>query len=222
MSRRFALFLFAFGTPAAALATDTGATVGVTSDYVFRGISQTRERPALQVGGWIEGSRGWYASAWASNVDYGSASDAFAELDAVVGWRGEVACDWRGEINLTRFTYPGDGALAYTELIATGTWRERGWLMIGFSNDVFASGARGTYVQAGWRVPLAHDLRIELAAAQYFVSPHDYRHAQFTAAWTPRADIELRLTLHAPDANARRLFGDPADPRLEAAIQAAF
>ena len=180
--------------------------------------------PALQLGAWIEGSHGAYASAWASNVDYAS-SDAVAEVDAVVGWRGALGDAWRADINLTRFEYAGDDALAYTELIATATWRDRGWVMVGVSNDVFATSARGTYVQAGWRVPLAHNLRLEVAAAQYFLDDaygRDYRHAQLTAAWTPRPDIELRVLLHAPDADARRLFGDAADPRIEAALQASF
>lgn len=230
MSLRFArvaasVAFLASTFPVAARAADAGGTIALTSDYVFRGISQTRGGAALQVGAWVESTRGWYGSAWASNVDYGAASDAVAEVDAVVGWRGALGDGWRGDLNFTRFAYPGDDTLAYTELIGTATWRERGWLMLGLSNDVFATGERGTYLQAGWRFPLPRDVRIEIAAAQYFLDSaygRDYRHAQLTAAWTPRPNLELRLLLHAPDADARRLSGEAADPRIEGAVQWAF
>ena len=60
---------------------------------------------------------------------------------------------------------------------------------------------------------------------QYFLDRAyalDYRHAQLTAAWAPRPDLDLRLLFHVPDANARRLFGDAADRRVEAALQVSF
>ena len=46
--------------------------IGVTSDYVFRGVSQTSNEPALQGGADI----GWgilYAGVWASRVDFDNA-----------------------------------------------------------------------------------------------------------------------------------------------------
>lgn len=208
-----------------ARAVDAGGCMALSSDYVFRGISQTRDGLALQVGAWVEGSRGWYASTWASNVDYGAVSDAAAEVDAVVGWRGAFGDEWKGDVNVTRFEYPGDDALAYSEVIITASWRERGWVLLGLSNDVFASGERGTYVQGGWRFPLPRNLRVEIAAAHYFLRDAlggNYRHAQLAAAWTPRPDVELRLLLHVPDSDARRLFGDAADPRIEGAMQWTF
>ena len=45
--------------------------LGVTSDYVFRGITQTDFDPALQGGlDYAFGDSGWYVGAWASNVDF--------------------------------------------------------------------------------------------------------------------------------------------------------
>src|SRR3954451_18632706 len=46
------------------------ANVGLTTDYVFRGISQTKEGPAIQ-GGYDLTCGIFYAGVWASNLDWG-------------------------------------------------------------------------------------------------------------------------------------------------------
>jgi len=63
-------------------------TVGGTSDYIFRGISQTLEDPAAQ--GSLDVTYGlFYAGAWASNVDFGAGSPN-AEIDLYAGIRPTI------------------------------------------------------------------------------------------------------------------------------------
>lgn len=58
-------------------------TLGGTSDYVFRGVSQTLEDPAAQ--GSVDLTYGlFYAGIWASNVDFGTGSPN-AEIDLYAG-----------------------------------------------------------------------------------------------------------------------------------------
>jgi len=71
------------------------ANVGLFSDYTFRGISQTRERPAIQGG--IDWSMetgvkdiGVYLGAWGSNVKFADGGEATAELDWYGGLTGKV------------------------------------------------------------------------------------------------------------------------------------
>jgi uncharacterized protein (TIGR02001 family) len=97
------------------------ATVTMTSDYVFRGVSQTDNGPAIQ--GSFDYSNGiFYAGAWASNVDFGSvgAESGTMELDLYVGLTpttGPVSWDFA----LVGYFYPnGDddaigGELDYYE-----------------------------------------------------------------------------------------------------------
>ena len=78
-------------TAGAASAQDTPEiawNVGVTSDYVFRGYSQTSEDPAI-FGGVDLTIGSFYAGAWASNVDFGDSTDA--EVDLYGGYRAEVS-----------------------------------------------------------------------------------------------------------------------------------
>lgn len=199
--------------------------VALTSDYVFRGISQTDGALAPQAGIRVDMDSGLNTSAWASRVDFASAPRASAEIDYVVGWHHKIGRDWNADINATWFTYANAAELNYVEWIATATWRDRHWLMFGASRDVFATDRTGIYAQAGIRIPLNDALRLELAAGHYWLE-HAYRrsyaHGQAGIAWQPHTKVELRLLGHLTDRNARDLFGDLADSRIEAAIQASF
>jgi uncharacterized protein (TIGR02001 family) len=80
-------------------------TLGGTSDYVFRGISQTSEDPAAQAS--IDVSYGIiYAGIWGSNVDFDDAPPANAEVDFYAGIKpvwGPVTFD----LGVIYYAYPG-------------------------------------------------------------------------------------------------------------------
>lgn len=65
--------------PAPALA-ELSANIGVTSNYVWRGATQTGNRPAVQGGVDWEGDSGLYIGTWVSNVDFGNIID-FEDAD---------------------------------------------------------------------------------------------------------------------------------------------
>ena len=72
------LGLIGVAAPASAqadTAVDVAFNVGVFSDYVYRGYSQTNEDPAIQ-GGMDLTAGNFYAGVWASNVDFGDDTDA--------------------------------------------------------------------------------------------------------------------------------------------------
>lgn len=96
--------------------------VALTTDYLFRGVSQTNNGPAVQ-GGFDYGYGIFYAGTWASNIDFGLA-DGSLEVDLYGGVKptlGPVALDLGGIVYL----YPNasdDGAeLDYVEAYAKGT-----------------------------------------------------------------------------------------------------
>lgn len=206
-------------------AADLSGTATLTSEYVFRGISQSDRNVAPQAGLRLASASGVYASAWSSRVEFPGAPDARAEIDAVLGMQRALGAHWTGDVNGTWFTYAGTPELNYVEWIATATWRQRHWVALGVSGDVFATGRTGLYLQAGGRLPLTAATRLELTGGYYRLERaygDDYAHAQAAFVWAPHAQAELRLTGHLTDSRARDLFGDLADPRLEASLQASF
>ena len=60
------------------------SNVALSSDYIWRGMTQTAEEPAISGGFDIAGESGLYFGTWASNVEFGDG--AALELD----WREEV------------------------------------------------------------------------------------------------------------------------------------
>jgi uncharacterized protein (TIGR02001 family) len=87
------------------------ASVTGTSDYVFRGISQTFQEPAGQfTGEWTPGGGPIYVGTFISNVDFRNAANnnrlATVELDLLAGVRGE----WRflkWDLGAIAYMYPG-------------------------------------------------------------------------------------------------------------------
>jgi uncharacterized protein (TIGR02001 family) len=79
-----------------------------TSDYVFRGISQTDNDPTLQ-GAVNIGYGIFYAGVWASGLDFGSfGNDAEIEMD----WYGGIKPTWGPltfDFGVIYYTYPGSG-----------------------------------------------------------------------------------------------------------------
>jgi uncharacterized protein (TIGR02001 family) len=94
--------------PVAAQAQDFNVYGGLafTSDYVFRGQSQTDKDPAVQA--YLEGEyKGLYAGAWASNVDFGDNNDY--EVDLYAGYRGELANGITYDAGYVLFYYNDSG-----------------------------------------------------------------------------------------------------------------
>ncbi|HSM98840.1 MAG TPA: TorF family putative porin, partial [Gallionella sp.] len=87
------------------------ANVGFFSNYLYRGISQTAGKPAIQGGFDYAHSSGFYAGAWGSNISWISdaavASGASLELDTYLGFKNGFAEDFSYDVGFLRYNYPG-------------------------------------------------------------------------------------------------------------------
>lgn len=94
----------------AAPASPFSSNVTLTTNYLYRGISQTGAKPAVQGGFDYAGASGLYIGAWGSSIswlsDSGAATNAGLELDTYGGYKGAagaVAYD----VGFLRYNYPG-------------------------------------------------------------------------------------------------------------------
>lgn len=87
-----------------ATAAEVSGNVSLGTDYVYRGISQTSENPAVQGGFDIESDGGLYAGIWGSNVDF----DGSIELDLYVGYGGSLSETVSYDVGVLRYEYPDD------------------------------------------------------------------------------------------------------------------
>ena len=87
--------------------------VGLYSQYIFRGLTQTNKDPAVQGGADYTHSSGFYAGAWASNISWLKDSNAYnsssLELDLYGGYANTISDTGVGyNIGLLQYVYPGD------------------------------------------------------------------------------------------------------------------
>lgn len=97
---------------AATALAEVSGNVALTTDYTFRGISQTSELPAIQGGFDYEHKSGFYAGVWGSNVEFGD-TKVNMELDVYAGFGFEVSEDVAFDAGILHYQYPGDTDLDY-------------------------------------------------------------------------------------------------------------
>lgn len=82
------------------------ANVGLFSDYIYRGVSQTGQEPALQGGMDWSHDIGVYAGLWGSNVDFSDGDEAHLEVDLYAGYGGSIG-KFSYDLNFLYYFYPG-------------------------------------------------------------------------------------------------------------------
>ena len=159
--------------------------VAITSDYMFRGISQTWGSPALQGGGDLTMKNGFAAGFWASGISRNSYPGCAMELDLYASYGANFNDAWSWRAGLYGYVYPGGSldksrpplpsrSFNTVEANAALTWK---WLTLKYNRsltDYFAidtaqgyrSDSRGTrYIQLDAALPIDDRWSIALHGA---------------------------------------------------------
>jgi uncharacterized protein (TIGR02001 family) len=115
-----------------------GGSLVATSDYVFRGISQTSGGGAIQGDLHYRFASGGFAGAWASSIDLPVAGIGSSEVDLYAGWTWAPTPDWSTRLSYVRYLYPDtspDVHYDYGELSGTVGFRDRVFATVGWSPD---------------------------------------------------------------------------------------
>jgi uncharacterized protein (TIGR02001 family) len=141
--------------------------IGLFSQYVWRGMTQTDEAAALQGGVDYAHSSGFYAGTWASNVtwakDYGYMDSSSLELDLYAGYSNTIGDTGIGyDVGVLQYLYPGTSAKGAVDVDATEIYAglSYGWASakVSYAASDEAWGiddARGTlYWEANADIPL--------------------------------------------------------------------
>ncbi|WP_394203748.1 TorF family putative porin [Shewanella waksmanii] len=108
--------------------------IGATSNYLWRGVSQTDDSVAVQGGIDYEHDSGFYVGGWASNVDF-SDSTTF-ELDLYAGFAGTLGEDFGYDVYYLYYAYPdSDGSIDLGEVSLGLSYK---WLSVSYSHLVNA------------------------------------------------------------------------------------
>lgn len=145
------------------------ASFGVTTDYVFRGVSQTDNEPAFQAGATYTAPFGLYATVWGSNVDFGEGGPNF-EVDYNIGWSKDLSDSWNLDLGINRYTYTsassGYGDIDYNEYLAKVTWKGPVVVsgLLGYADDYSNSGAEQIYAGLDASYEIGHGFSVGASA----------------------------------------------------------
>lgn len=90
-------------------------TATIVSDYIFRGVTQTWHRPAIQGSIDYAHSSGVFASLWASTVSDKVIAGSKAEIDLALGFKKALNDDWSYGAGVITVYYP------------SGNWNKMAW-----------------------------------------------------------------------------------------------
>jgi uncharacterized protein (TIGR02001 family) len=148
--------------------------IALTSDYRFRGISQTDEDPAVQGGFDVSFEPGFYLGTWASTVDFDANDEANTtgsygnlEVDYYGGWKGPIGdSDFGVDVGYAYYQYPSDTVDPvgdYQEFYVKGSWTT---LVLGvfYSDDNYAKTGESYYLSGDYSYGLIDSLTLGLHA----------------------------------------------------------
>ena len=184
--------------------------VALTSDYIFRGISQTDHDAAIQ--GSLEyaiktgiAETSAYAGFWGSNVNFNDGDEAHAEIDVLFGLRGDVGdtgLSW--DLGGIYYWYPGASSsldydfweivpqvdYAISDLVSVSA-------LYAFSPQFFADTGYGNYVQGGVSVtpplPFAgFDLSLDGSVGYQWIESNSKAGVEDYLNWSIGATVSVK------------------------------
>jgi len=156
---------------------NVGGHVSVATDHVFRGVSQTMSRAAVEVEVDVESESGWYGYVWGSNVDF---TDSLTpddgvnyEIDFGVGY--EFAVNKNVSLGFEAVTYTFPGAKAgysydYEEFLATISIFEQHRLTFGYTDDLFGNAADAMFYAVDSALELSTGMNLGLELGHYNIN----------------------------------------------------
>jgi len=145
------------------------ANIGVVSNYIWRGVTQTGDDAAVQGGVDYGHASGLYAGAWASNIDWGGGDPSY-ELDLYGGYGGEFG-DFSYDLNTIYYWYPdADSDANFWEIGGSGTWK---WITAGLQYTVWGEVSDGPfdsgdfYYYGSLEFPLPQDFGLGATLGHY-------------------------------------------------------
>jgi uncharacterized protein (TIGR02001 family) len=203
-------------------ATVVTGSIGGTSDFVFRGLSLTRGKPAAQASIDAEFPKEFYIGAFIATCDPNHGPSPPVELDLWAGRYWRVSEDFSADFRLSEYTYPDDPRrVNYNRTEFTGTmgYRNQVFLAAIYSPNTKAVGSSPGYQEgSAWalelsgRHPLNDTFSVSAGFGHYdledvYKDSYNYWNLTLTATLAP---FELQLAYLGVDKNAGEHFAADA------------
>jgi len=144
------------------------ANAAVSSNYIWRGVTQTDDQAAVSGGIDYANESGFYAGTWVSNVDFGD--DTNSELDLYLGY-GFEAGDFAFDFGYLSYIYSGGEDIDFSEVYASVSWDV---LTVGYNALVDSDGSDGFGDGGYLYAALAFEINEGLELALHYGTSDDF------------------------------------------------
>ena len=205
----------------------TSASIAGSSDYVWRGYSQTDEDAAISGSFDYGNSSGFYAGIWGSKV--GFAKDADIEIDVYAGFSNEVGDSGVSyDVGALRYMYPGttnssdhngdgepdgSGDLDWNEFYGFLSYSFFN-IGVAYSGDFANSSETAIYYSAGFDYDLPQEFALSVGAGLYDYDEDIYGSNSPDSAVDYHLGVSKEfigfgfdLTYYDTDSDAEKLYG---------------
>ena len=152
--------------------------VALTTEYTFRGITQSREGPAIQGGVDYEHPSGGYVGLWASSIDFGD-QNASTEMDYYAGYSQEIGGGVTADGGFIYYNYPSaksnlnydfvEGYLGLEYVADVQGQEVTTNATVNYSPDYFAASGQGVYAKLAASTPVAYGFTVDGHIARQWV-----------------------------------------------------
>lgn len=167
--------------PLHGLPGELSGALAFTTDYRFRGVTQTSRNPAVQGNIDYNHESGAYIGVWASNIDFGD-NESNTEFDFYAGYSTEIAPNTEIGGGVLYYVYPGtsDLDLDYFEIFASishdtnisGQDVSLG-ASLNYSPDNFGESGEAYYFAATAATEIAPDITIDGHIGRQLIEDND-------------------------------------------------
>lgn len=165
---------------------DTSYNVSVTSDYFWRGMSQNAGNVALQAGIDYNHESGFYAGAWASEVDYGDTANV--EYDFYAGYSTDLTDDISVDLGVIQYNFDGSDYDPFEEVYFGASWKNTS--MKYYRNTV---DAHLSYLEVSQALPFIKAANVSIGYAEHKVAETEMSHVMLMIAKPVTENLTIGL-----------------------------
>lgn len=182
-----------------AFGAEVSGNIALTTDYKFRGISQSDSAPSVQGGFDIAFDNGAYIGTWGAAVDFDCAIDTCGglnggiELDYYAGFASDISDSVSFDIGYIYYDYPQDEGLLgdYGEIYGSLSFGDFG-IGMNYSDEYWGETGKFTYTYATYSMALSESVALDL-----LVGSGDYDEAGYLDGATEHMNWSVALSTSA-------------------------
>ena len=182
-----------------AFGAEVSGNIALTTDYKFRGISQSDSAPSVQGGFDVAFDNGAYIGTWGAAVDFDCAIDTCGglnggiELDYYAGFASDISDSVSFDIGYIYYDYPQDEGLLgdYGEIYGSLSFGDFG-IGMNYSDEYWGETGKFTYTYATYSMALSESVALDL-----LVGSGDYDEAGYLDGATEHMNWSVALSTSA-------------------------